>query len=300
MYIIGAGMAGCLAGVMNPTAQILEMMPAFKRTHDAVLRFRDDSVSKQVGIPFKKVKVNKGIFVDGYVKPNIQYANMYSMKVTDGKIMDRSIWNTEPSIRYVAPSDFHNMLEDMCHSRISYKCEFKPENHVRDPIISTMPMNKLAQLLKYEFKSLFNYRPITVDRFKVANCDVHQTVYFPAFETPIYRITLTGEDLIVESVHDQRFYPIEHTYDVILEAFGIPAVYLEQHEASIQSYGKIEPIDDAERKKFMHYATLTHNIYSLGRFATWRNILLDDVLNDIFMIRKFMNSSEYDYIKRLL
>jgi hypothetical protein len=62
MYIVGAGMAGCLAGVLNPTATIYEAAESFQQNHDAVLRFRDDQVSKQVGIPFKKVKVRKGIY----------------------------------------------------------------------------------------------------------------------------------------------------------------------------------------------------------------------------------------------
>jgi hypothetical protein len=42
---------------------------------------------------------------------------------------------------------------------------------------------------------------------------------------------------------------------------------------------------------------LTHerNIYSLGRFATWRNILLDDVVDDIAAIKKLLKAnSAYD------
>jgi hypothetical protein len=63
-----------------------------------------------------------------------------------------------------------------------------------------------------------------------------------------------------------------------------------------QKYAKITPIDDDERKSFMHWATVTHNVYSLGRFATWRpNLLLDDLINDIRKIDKWIGSTnKYD------
>jgi hypothetical protein len=49
----------------------------------------------------------------------------------------------------------------------------------------------------------------------------------------------------------------------------------------------------------MYEMTTRFGIYSLGRFATWRNILLDDVLNDIFRIREMMNGTDYDFVRKL-
>jgi hypothetical protein len=304
MYIVGAGMAGCLAGVLNPTATIYEAAESFQQNHDAVLRFRDDQVSKQVGIPFKKVKVRKGIYAtNSLVQPSIKWANMYSVKVTRGKIMDRSIWDMEASTRYVAPSDFHEMLADMCGKRILYNSEYDFVHHATNKykIVSTIPMNKLAEAMNYNMQSEFKYQPIRVDRFKISDCDVYQTIYFPAFDTPIYRMTLTGEDLIVESIDiDIEFKDIEEQINIYVEnAFGIPCSCLGGHKESNQRYGKIEPIDDRERKQFMYEMTTRFGIYSLGRFATWRNILLDDVLNDIFRIREMMNGTDYDFVRKL-
>ncbi len=53
-------------------------------------------------------------------------------------------------------------------------------------------------------------------------------------------------------------------------------------------------MSDAPRKALLHHLTITHGIYSLGRFATWRNILLDDVYEDVFAIRKMIHQSHYD------
>jgi hypothetical protein len=65
-------------------------------------------------------------------------------------------------------------------------------------------------------------------------------------------------------------------------------------ETTTQRFGKIAPIDDQWRKKFIFGLSTKNNIFSLGRFGTWRNILLDSVLNDITVIKKLMASTHYD------
>ena len=60
-----------------------------------------------------------------------------------------------------------------------------------------------------------------------------------------------------------------------------------------QKYGKIAPIDEGKRKALIGHLSTEHNIYSLGRFATWRNLLLDDVVQDIAVIKRLMNSDGY-------
>ena len=57
MYILGAGMAGLLAGWINPIAEILEAAPKIQQNHKALFRCKTDAISKYTGIPFKKVKV---------------------------------------------------------------------------------------------------------------------------------------------------------------------------------------------------------------------------------------------------
>ena len=43
------------------------------------------------------------------------------------------------------------------------------------------------------------------------------------------------------------------------------------------------------RKEFLYYLTREFNIYSLGRFATWKQIILDDVVDDANKIMKLIN-----------
>lgn len=308
MLIVGAGMAGCLAGVMHPNARIIESANDFVRNHDAVLRFREDAVSKQVGVPFRKVKVYKGVWYDGkFVKPNIQIANYYSQKVTHGNVLPRSIWNMEPSIRYVAPSDFHSILADMCGNRIEYsmplhELNLREAKEARERIISTIPMNRLMDLLDYNHNFEFEHWPINVKRLKINNCDVHQTIYFPDSDFRLYRATLTGEDMIVESVKNLDYNALTDSEELAacFHAFGIDASLIGSMIESDQKYGKIKEIPDKERKRFMYWATVNHGIYSLGRYATWRNILMDDVLEDILKIRSMIAASEYDVVRSLM
>ena len=76
--------------------------------------------------------------------------------------------------------------------------------------------------------------------------------------------------------------------------FGIKTTMLTDIETSEQEYGKIMPIDEKLRKEFIYQMTTKYNIYSVGRFATWRQLLLDDVVEDIQHIEHFIrNDTDY-------
>ena len=61
------------------------------------------------------------------------------------------------------------------------------------------------------------------------------------------------------------------------------------------------PIDDKTRKDFIYTLTEKYNIYSVGRFATWRQLLLDDVVNDISVIERLITSnSNYNFRKEMI
>ncbi len=298
MNIIGSGMAGLIVGVLNPSAKIYEASDSLPANHQAVLRFREDTISKLTGIPFKKVKVRKDIWLNHRsVQCSPRLANLYSQKVI-GKILDRSIWNLDPVERYIAPPDFHNLLADLCVGRINYGWEIKNKNQLDaliedDTTISTMPMWVLAGILGIKFESDFTFQEITTSRYKINNCNVHQTVYFPDPEIGLYRATLTGDNLILES--NTKMAPIDLM--VAREAFGIDlegfSIISENHR---QKYGKISPIDENERKQFITKTTIDHGIYSLGRFATWRNILLDDVVKDVYVIKALAEKGYYEHL----
>ena len=62
MYILRAGMTGCLAAIKFPGAIILDEDSEPKFEHKALLRMRTKNLSIMTGIPFRKVEVKKFVF----------------------------------------------------------------------------------------------------------------------------------------------------------------------------------------------------------------------------------------------
>ena len=300
--IYGAGLAGLLAGSVFQNAEIVEASPKHTISHKALLRFRSPAVGDAVGIPFRKVRVHKGIYIDGkFVNPDISLANLYSNKVI-GRLADRSIWNLDPVDRYVAPEDFIEELIDRCDSRIQWdtKVDAQQIELEKAQIISTMPMNVMLKLMAESDPTQaldlnspeFNFSNITVKRWRIPDADVFQTVYFPNELSTIYRASITKDLLIAEYVGEPDSMNFE-----LFRAFGIFEEDCIPMDSVKQGFGKIAPIDDQWRKNFIYKLSNNYDIFSLGRFGTWRNILMDDVLNDIQVIKKLMNTSTYERSK---
>lgn len=298
MKIYGAGLAGLLAACAFQDAQVFEAGARGIKRHKALLRFRSAAVGDAVGIEFRRARVRKGIWHDGrFVQPDIRLANWYARKVV-GHMADRSIWNLEFEDRWIAPVEFQEMLVSRCERRITYNYEITlPDiRRLNEPAISTIPIKVLHNLLLAEVpRGLARFpeqrppTPITVERYLVPGADVHQTIYFPDPKLNLYRASIVGDILIVESVGDKD------AQRPLYDAFGMTRGIGEFIDETKQPLGKISPIDEAWRKQFILWASQQHGIYSLGRFATWRNILLDDVLHDISVIRKLIVSHPYDH-----
>lgn len=298
MIIFGAGLAGLLAAMQFQTATILEAGPEGHVNHKALLRFRSGIIGESIGIPFRKVTVRKGIWADGeFCTPTIEWANRYAMKVI-GQLIDRSIWNIEAVERYIAPEDVIPQLIERCGKRILWNMPVTKELlacqlAMKQPIISTIPMSVLAALLDITDAPQFTSAAITVRRFRIPHADVFQTIYYPSPDTTLYRVSITGDLVIAEYVDRSDDYPW-------WESFGLSHSNFVPLENVRQSFGKIAPIDDAWRRHFMFQLTQRYNIFSLGRFSTWRNILLDDVFHDLNVIKKLMVSSAYSVRLNLL
>lgn len=314
MRIYGAGMAGLLAAnlLRRHCPIIHEAAESLPNNHAALLRFRTDAVSRATGIPFRKVCVQKGIIFDNklHTETNLRFNNLYSEKVT-GKVVDRSILNLSPSERFIAPPDFIIQLARSCN--IVYNSPLTEESaKSRDGIgtghetyISTIPMPALMTMLGVPYPEQFRNRPITsiIADLHDEDYDVYQTLYFPEPKDNVYRASMVGSQIILEMMGDERDNASALQYAEInvrstLEHFGIdpPAIFSITHKT--QKYGKILPIDDAARKSFILQASDRFNIYSVGRFATWRQILLDDVVKDVEMVAQFINQRDL-YGRRL-
>lgn len=300
--IIGAGLSGLICGALNAQTRILERNKSDFVSHRAVLRFRDDKIAKALGLTFRKVTVRKGIYMDGANQPaSIRLANMYSMKVR-GVLTENSVWNLATSERFIAPEDLHAILADLCGTRINWGYEVTAQDlrqyhATRRAVVNTSPLPILLDMLGIVSELDFAHAPILVSRYRIADCDLHQTIYFPDPDHSVYRATLTGDLLTVE-----RTEQIMMTYEdaMVAEAFGISEGMLRMWSGPIggtphrQSFGKIAPVPDGPRKSLLHRLTQDHGIYSLGRFGIWKNILLDDVYDDIAVVRRLMHANSYD------
>ena len=300
-------MAGLLAGNMlrRHDVEILERNPSLPDNHTAVLRFRTTEVSDAAGIPFDEVMVEKCFWDGRRIRSSITLAeaNLYSLIVT-GEVYPRSIQNLHKDVRHIAPQDFVAQMAKNLNIRFGQNID-RPRRD--NPVISTVPMPIMMKMVGWEDIPTFSYSPIWTVRCKIVvpSCHIYQTIY-NCTSGEWYRATIQRDLLILEFMFEP-VGPLLERYcnDAIARAFGldlhghgiIPTIT--QCSMSKQSFGKISPIDESLRRRFMLHLTDKWNIYSLGRFATWRGVLLDDLVKDIKQIERMMHSQN-NYTQRLV
>jgi hypothetical protein len=315
MRIYGAGMSGLLAAKMlqrlNP--EVHEAAGSLPNNHEALLRFRTDSVSTVTGIPFKKVWVQKAVLgVDGVLrdKASIQEQNMYDIKVS-GKASGRSIINLAPGERYIAPKNFITQLA--AGVNIKYNSALTELKKSEEPSISTVPMNIMMKMSDWQNKPEFKFKTIwsvTAD-IVYPEMDIYQTIYIVDPKDDAYRVSITGNHLIIEMVsyaYREPIWSYENDREKLEEeVFRYIKLFLGNNPKGIQysnlstkeqKYGKLIKLEDSARKEFILALTDIYNIYSLGRFGTWRQILMDDVVQDIRKIEGMISDRDA-YAKRL-
>jgi hypothetical protein len=303
--IIGAGMAGLLAGAMlRGRAQVFEASPALPNNHHALLRFRTDVIAQHLNIPFREVKVMK--IVKGH-RNRVAETICYSLK-TSGKAAVRSSVTARGEIdkRFIAPPYFIAQLEAQQANPPCYNHAFTLhdllEREARGmPTISTMPMPSLMTLLNYDHDVEFVYQDAWVITGEVnVPSDMCATIYYPSPDTPVTRATLTGTSVQIELM--PQFSPMledtERLTEEVLHDFGLEG-HGGEFELKQQRYAKIQPIPEGERRRFIMWATDEFKVYSVGRFAVWKpGLLLDDVFHDIRKVQTMMRN-ECNYEGRL-
>ena len=300
MIIYGAGLAGLLAGNMLRSfrPKIHEGKSKLPNNHGALLRFRTDKVGTGCAIPFKKVKVNKIIKYGKNIitSPNLYMSNLYSQKVT-GSILERSINSLDPAYRYIAPWELINMMASNCTIKYNLNLDMETiEKHqelISGPIISTIPMPTLMKIVGWKDVPEFPSQRIWTQKARIVKpeCDVYQTIYYPDPMVPYYRVSVIGDIVISEFSKKPEIDPGPQAMSVLKDDFGILPSSLNDMEQSEQFLGKIRPINEELRKQFIFEMTSKYGIYSIGRFATWRQLLLDDVVDDIQHVEKFIRGS---------
>lgn len=288
--IVGAGMAGLLAANMlrRHDVVICEKQEELPNNHHAVLRFRSPNVGDVLGIQFKKVNM---------IKTFVPYSNIvadslsYSRKCIGRYKSDRSIIaGTVIEERYVAPLDLIEQMSKNIDIKYGTNYDFK-NNEI--PVISTIPMPILMSLLHYDQSPSFEFSGFegTVITGTISDCDAYVSVLFPNPSMRVSRATITGNQLILEFPGD--ILPESFEFAEIYPHLGLFDCFVYDVEIKKQDYFKITEINDAERKKFLRWASVNHNVYSLGRFATWRpKLLLDDLVNDVRKIENWIQGGK--------
>lgn len=317
MIIIGAGMAGLLAGGMirDENVTIVESSPTIPNNHSAVLRFRSHAVGDALDIEFKQVNMLKCIH---HWRNTVADSLAYSIKC-NGSATLRSILSADSSVnkRFIAPNDLVQRMVNRIGSKniqLGKSYDFTEAKTNKNPIISTIPMPALMGILGWEEKPDFKYVHGFNINATVENCDAYVSVYVPDPVELFNRVSLTGNKMTIECslprLKTDEVADIVYEYnsqnlrnEVLREAkyvLGIDRLSVDGVTVSMQKYSKILPIDDNIRKRFIMWASEKFNIYSLGRFATWRpGLLLDDVVNDVRVIRKIIKSGSYDHKKQM-
>lgn len=317
--IVGAGMAGLLAANMlqRHRPRIIESQPSLPNNHSAVLRFGSDKVAEVTGIPFKRVKMIKGTLP---WKNPVADALSYAAKCSGFARSDRSIpVGIERGERWIAPQDLiARMAGDMdiqFNTSLDFTSEalsihppkprvgtlYRGEDKVTDkaipnagPYISTIPMPALMDILQYPDKPDFKFVEGANLRFTIANCDAYVSLYVPDPAFRFNRVSVTGDEIIAEFAFPHpmpqlREHEVHNLEFPICDLLGIRTFSISDITYTHQRYAKIQPIDDIARKKFLAWATDNYNIFSLGRFATWRpGLLLDDLVHDVRQIEKWI------------
>jgi hypothetical protein len=309
LIILGAGMAGLLAANMLSRRKpvIIEKQSALPNNHSAVLRFRSSVVGDVLGIEFSRVRMIK--CTDSLGNP-LQDVLNYSKKCTGKYRSDRSLpISVVEDDRYIAPVDLVSRMESQLeqtpwYSTLLSESTLKNKDH---PKISTIPMPVLMQLLDYPHRQdiQFGGVPGTNLRGQIKNCNAYVTMYIPDPGTVISRVSITGDELIIECPGTEpdslEKGQIQELLYYALGVLGLPTNSLDQGivKVSSQQYSKILPINDEVRKDFLCWATDQFNIYSLGRYAVWRpGLLLDDLVKDIRLIDRWTQSSSSYLVKK--
>lgn len=298
ILIAGAGMAGLIAGRMlaRHAPIILEAQPALPNNHSAVLRFRSSVVGDVIGIPFKKVKMIKTAMP--WRNP-VADALAYSFKNTGVQRSDRSINSgLVAEDRFIAPPDFIAQLAEGLDINYSRPLDFTGDLSYdgRPPIISTIPMPALMAALDYPHASRPEFKSVSGVNIKarIAHTDAYVSLLTPDPALPFSRLSLTGDELVVECHNVETLIDPTAVFGQACNLLGFgPMWAVSKMEVFPSRYSKILPIEDDKRRMFLHWATDHFNIFSLGRYATWRpNLLLDDLVQDIRLIEGWITQAD--------
>ena len=301
--IFGAGLAGLIAARMlaDQHPVVMERQASLPNNHHALLRFRSQEVALATNTVFQKVGVIKT--VHGLGDP-VRDAIAYSIKVT-GKLKARSILDCDPVERYIAPPDLISRLA--ATADIHYGIDFQQWSSAlvrpHGPLISTLPMPYMMAQFNWPDRPSFSKQrgwTLKAEIDPALEPSLSCTVYDATASQPYYRASITNGTIMFEGTGEAPYMREggdEETLELARKwaqvSFGLSPcciVSASQHVSDYQKIVELNGRDLESAKRFMMWLTSEHNIYSLGRFATWRpKLLLDDIPNDVRVINRLIN-----------
>lgn len=294
--IVGAGMAGLLAANMMRRREpvVYEMQGALPSNHSAVLRFRSPLVGEVLGVPFKPVRVLKSTLP--WRNP-VADSMAYSRKVIGEYRTDRSLLpGTSVEDRWIAPPDLVDRMAEGIN--IKYDTEF---DFLAEPskVISTIPMPNLMIIFNYSPRPAFGYVQGRNVRVQLRRCDAYLSLYVPDPELEFSRVSVTGNEMIIECSHDVERLSGQRLDAILGRAMKVCGINTEVEAVELrdQRYQKIAPIDETARRDFIHWISSQRGrAFSLGRYACWRpGLLMDDVVQDVRKIDGWLGSPSQNY-----
>ncbi len=310
MVIIGAGLAGTAAKnfFSNKSVEVFDSRNKDEGwSHKALMRIRDPALGNYLGCKLKKIQAYKCIYYDGKIYDTYQHnlSNMYSMKVS-GSIINRSIDKLGWEERYLVEGEIDTEGVNFNKKVISIKDNIitfdDGSSNNYDEMINTMPLPDIAKVCGIETEETFTKKSRTIIVKIIPlliESNVNQTVYFPSLSYGLYRATLQENKIIAEILFDESIllgYEWSLFSKDLFKVFGLcdEKFYdLNKISTYYQSNGKLIPINNEYRKYLILELTERFGIYSLGRYATWRNITSEDIIPDIEKISHLMEMGKY-------
>lgn len=297
--IVGAGMAGLLAANLlrsRDEVVVYERQSALPHNHSAVLRFRTPLVGEVLGIPFRKVTVIKSV---ERWRNAAADSLAYSLKCLGMMRTDRSIARGEEVVeRWIAPPDLVERMARGVDVRYGVDFNYDLESGDGVRIISTIPMPVLMGVLRYPdiLRTKFRWVPGVNVRAKLKKTDAYVSLSVPSPDLLFSRVSITGDELIVEVPgieYHERLLNGSWAGLIAQEAAALLGVNLISGSVEVrgQAFSKIVPIEEEERRRFLFWcSTIEGHCWNLGRYATWRpGLLLDDLINDVRVITRLMD-----------
>lgn len=305
--ILGAGPAGVMAHnylkIKGHDVEIFEKDEFNVVKNSGVFRFKNRDSELFLGSELKKIHVVKEInyMNKAFKECSIKMNNLYSSKVV-GEISKRSIMNLNDCDRYIL-KDGMKLISPKLHAN----CEIKDIDNYKDNdgskkilvndsysfdyVISTLPLHvnaHLAMEIPFDFSPISHVVWVTYVKAYFKS-DLNQTIFYPDLDLPYYRATHQEGDFIIESMQ-----PLDDKECKKCVSDFLPDCEIVVTSKQRINIGKmVKYPDDSQRKRLITELTNQHNIFSLGRFATWRpKLVVDDLLQDIKIIEKLMKKGK--------